>query len=97
MFTDNYTAEAAFYRSSSSNKDRFKLVLHLKKLEMTAGLKINLIHIAGWHMIADDVDGLSRGCLTEGVMAGVPFLDFFPLNETAFDRSPRLLEDFKSE
>jgi hypothetical protein len=94
MFTDNSTAESAFYRGTSSNKDLFELVLRLKKLEMTAGLKIHLIHIAGRRMIADGVDGLSRGCLTEGVMAGVPFLDFFPLNETAFDRSPWLLEDF---
>jgi hypothetical protein len=95
MFTDNSTAEATFYHGSSSNKGLFELVLHLKKLEMTAGLKIHLIHISGRRMIADGVDGLSRGCLTERVMAGVPFLDFFPLNETAFERSPWLLEDFK--
>jgi hypothetical protein len=87
IFTDNSTS-AAFYHGTSLNKDLFELVLRLKKLEMTAGLKILLIHIAGQQMIADGVDGLSRGCLTEGVMAGVPFLDFFPLNKTAFARSP---------
>jgi hypothetical protein len=96
MFTDNSTAEAAFYRGSSSNKALFELVLRLKKLEMSAGVKIHLIHISGRRMIADGVDGLSRGCLTEGVMAGIPFLDFFPLNETAFERSPTLLEEFKT-
>jgi hypothetical protein len=84
MFTDNSTAEAAFYRGSLSNKLLFELVLRLKKLEMTAGLKIRLIHISGLRMIADGVDGLSPGSLTEGVMSGIPFLNFFPLNETAF-------------
>jgi hypothetical protein len=95
MFTDNSTAEAAFHRGSSSNKDLFELVLRLKKLEMTAGLKIHLIHISGRRMIANGVDGLSRGSLTEGVMSGTPFLEFFPLNETALERSPDLLNDFK--
>jgi hypothetical protein len=47
MFTDNSTAEAAFYRGTLSNKELFKLVLRLKKLEMTAGIKIHLIHISG--------------------------------------------------
>ncbi len=32
MFTDNSTAESAFYRGTSSNKDLFELVLRLKKL-----------------------------------------------------------------
>jgi hypothetical protein len=46
-------------------------------------------------MIETGIDGLSRGSLTEGVMAGIPYLDFFPLNKTAFERSPQLLDDFK--
>jgi hypothetical protein len=96
MFTDNSTAEAAFYRGTSSNKQLFELVLRLKKLEMTAGIKIHLVHISGRRMIGTGIDGLSRGSLTEGVMAGIPFLDFFPLNETAFERSPELLDEFKT-
>ncbi len=47
MFTDNSTAEAAFYRGTSSNPELFELVLRLKKLEMLAGLKIYLIHVSG--------------------------------------------------
>jgi hypothetical protein len=62
---------------------------------MSAGLKTHLIHISGHHMIADGVDGLSRGSLTEGVMSDIPFLDFFPLNETVFERSDTLLEEFR--
>jgi hypothetical protein len=63
---------------------------------MTAGLKIDLIHISGLRMIVDGVDGLSRDSLTEGVMPGIPFLNFFLLNETAFKRSPELLDEFKA-
>jgi hypothetical protein len=86
MFTDNLMAESAFYRATfSSKKLLFELVLRLKKLEMSAGLRIHRIHISGHHMIYDGIDGLSRGCLMEGVMTGVPFLDFFPLNKTAFE------------
>jgi hypothetical protein len=96
MFTDNSTAEAAFHRGTSSNKELFELVLRLKKLEMTAGLKIHMIHISGKRMIGTGIDGLSRGSLTEGVMSGIPFLKFFPLNETAFQRAPKLMEEFKS-
>ncbi len=46
-------------------------------------------------MIKAGIDGLSRGSLTEGVMAGIPYLDFFSLKETAFKRSPLLIDDFK--
>jgi hypothetical protein len=46
MFTDNSTAEAAFYWGTSSNPALFELVLQLKKSDMSAGLKINLIHVS---------------------------------------------------
>jgi hypothetical protein len=39
---------------------------------------------------------VSRGSLTKGVMLGIPFLNFFPLNEMAFERSPELLNKFKA-
>jgi hypothetical protein len=51
---------------------------------MSAGLKIHLIHVSGLQMIETSIGGLSRGSLTEGAMAGIPYLDFFPPNETAF-------------
>jgi hypothetical protein len=95
MFTDNSTAEKASYRGSSSNQALFELVLRLKKLEMLAGLNIHLVHISGHCMIADGMDNISRGSLTEGIMSGIPFLDFFPLNEMGFERSTTLLDEFK--
>ncbi len=92
MFTDNSTAEAAYYRGSSKNKKLFELVLRSRRLEMTAGLRIHVIHISGKRMIGHGADGLSRGNLTEGVMAGQNFLDFFPLERPVLDRSPILLD-----
>jgi hypothetical protein len=96
MFTDNLTALAAFYPGTLSNKELFEYVCQLKKVEMTAGLKIHMIHISGKCMIRTGINGLSWGSLTEGVMSGIPFLDFFPLNETAFQCSPNLMEEFES-
>ena len=49
-----------------------------------------MVHIAGTRMIEEDADGLSRGCLSEGVMRGVNMSKFIPLHFTAFERSPAL-------
>jgi hypothetical protein len=61
MFTDNSTAEAAFHHGTSFNPVLFELVLRLKKLEMSAGLKIHLRHVLGLRMIETSIDGLSMG------------------------------------
>ena len=90
VFTDNSTAEAAFYKGSSSVKTLFNLILRLKNLEVKAGVKIVMVHIAGTRMIEEGADGLSRGCLSEGVMRGVKMSEFIPLHLTAFERSPAL-------
>ena len=87
IFMDNSTAESAYYRGSSSVKPLFELILRLKKIEIKAGLKIVMVHIAGARMIAEGVDGLSRGCLSEGVMRGEPMSGFIPLHLNAFERS----------
>jgi hypothetical protein len=90
MMTDNSTAEACFYRGSSRTEKLFELVLRLHKLEMTAGMVLHIIHVAGTRMIAQGTDGLSRGDLLEGVMKGEDFLSFVPLHLSALDRSPDL-------
>ena len=59
VFTDNSTAEAAFYKGSSSVKTLFNLILRLKNLEVKAGVKIVMVHIAGTRMIEEGADGLS--------------------------------------
>ena len=90
LFTDNSTAENAFFNGSSKSMKLFELVLRVRKLEMTAGAKIHLCHVSGTRMIAQGADGLSRGNLNVGVMAGKSMLNFVPLHLDALTRSPNL-------
>lgn len=90
LFTDNSTAEAAFYKGSSSSEWLFDLVVKLSVLEMTCNCKIHIIHVAGTRMIAQGADGLSRGALTEGVMKGEAMRSFIPLHQSALDRDRNL-------
>ena len=96
IFTDNSTAEAAYFKGSSKSRLLFELILELRELEMKAKTKIHFIHVAGTRMIAQGSDGLSRGNVSEGVMRGTPMDSFIPLNEGAIQRSPQLLEWIKS-
>ena len=90
IFTDNSTAEAAYYKGTSSSKLLFNIVLRLRKLEFMSGFKIYFIHVAGSRMISQGTDGLSRGDFSEGVMCGANMLSFIPIHLTAFDRSSNL-------
>jgi len=91
MFTDNTTAEAAFYKGNTPSRRLFKLVLRLRQLEMHGGLLLQVMHIAGTRMMAQGTDGLSRGDVCESVMAGQAMLHYIPLHLSALDRQPRLL------
>jgi hypothetical protein len=86
LFTDNFTTESVFYRGDARSPDLFNLVLRLRKLEMLHGMFIHVIWISGKRMIAQGVDGLSRGDLTMGVMAGESMLSFVPLHLSCDDR-----------
>lgn len=66
------------------------------KLEMAGALFLQIIWVAGTRMIEQGTDGLSRGDLSNGVMAGESMLTFVPLNKTAQDRSPALADWFLS-
>jgi hypothetical protein len=61
VFTDNTSAESAFYKGTSSSKRLFELTLDLQKLQINNGLALHLIHVAEKRMIAQGTDGLSRG------------------------------------
>lgn len=97
LFTDNTTAEAAFNRGSSSSKKLYELVKEVKLMEMVFGTKIHIIHVAGKRMIEQGTDGLSRGCLTDGVMIGQVMTSFIPLHQHAVERSPTLLPGYGKE
>lgn len=70
LFTDNTTAEAAFFRGTSSSERLFGLVLRLRELEVEEKCLLHLVHVSGTRMIGQGSDGLSQGNLTEGVMMG---------------------------
>jgi hypothetical protein len=90
VFTDNSTAERAFYNGTSSSKKLFELVLRLRLLETRAGCKIVIVHVAGTRMIDQGSDGLSRGSLSEGVMRGEAMISFIPLHQNAFEQNQEL-------
>ncbi len=90
IFTDNSTAESAFYKGSSSSLHLFELIVRLRELEMRAGCKVTLVHVSGTRMIEQGSDGLSRGNFTEGTMKGKSIFDFIPIARSAMDRSPGL-------
>ena len=66
------------------------MIVKLKKLEMERTLIVHVFWISGKRMIKIGVDGLSRGDLSSGVMAGNGLLKYLPFNETAFQRHPAL-------
>jgi hypothetical protein len=59
------------------------------------GIKLHVFHVAGTRMITQGTDGVSRGFLALGVMAGDAMSSFIPIHLTAFDRSPDFLEWIK--
>ena len=94
MFTDNYTAERAYYNGGSNrSKELDALILKLWKIQMKGSLLIHFFHIAGTRMIESGIDGLSRGDKSEGIMKGIDILSFVPLHLSPRDRSP-LVKDW---
>jgi hypothetical protein len=91
MFTDNATTEAAWFNGTSKSKLLFNMVVELKLLELTHGVKFHLIHVAGTRMISQGTDGISRGMLMEGVLTGESMLSFIPINKGAHMRSEDLV------
>ena len=87
VFTDNQVFEGTFYKGHSGNIKLDGLVLRLRKVERERGCIIHVIHIAGTRMKESGIDGLSRGDLLEGMMAGKDPLSFLPLDEGAGQRS----------
>jgi len=92
IFTDNTVAESAFYKGNSSSRVLFELILRLRQLDMQGDIKLQVLHVAGTRMIAQGTDGLSRGELSEGVMAGRPMLSYIPLHLSALHRSAGIKE-----
>jgi hypothetical protein len=92
IFTDNMTAESAYWKGSTKSQTLFGWVLRLKALEMEYDLLLHMVHVSGRRMILQGTDGISRGDHAEGVMVGKPMLEFVPLNLNALERSPSLVD-----
>jgi hypothetical protein len=90
LFTDNSTAEGAFWKGSAKSRKLFELILRLKKLEMKHGLMLHVVHVSGKRMIPQGSDGFSRAYHSQGVMQGRPMTDFIPLHLAPIEREPRL-------
>jgi hypothetical protein len=90
LFTDNSTAESCFTKGGSSSELLHELVLRLRKVEMDTGLRLRLVHVAGTRMIAQGTDGLSRGMMCEGVLAGRNMLEYVDIAKCANSRHPPL-------
>ena len=90
MFTDNSTAESAYWKGTSTSRKLFDLVLELKRLELEQDLILHVTHVSGKRMIAQGTDGLSRADHTQGVMLGQPIQAFVPLHQSPLDREPKL-------
>jgi hypothetical protein len=86
ILTDNTTAEGCYYKGNSDNRRLFTQVLRLRCLEMSASLRLHVIHVSGTRMIHQGTDGLSRGLLTDGVFAADPMKLHLPLHLSAPDR-----------
>ena len=92
ILIDNSVGKAAFYKGNSTSEAQFNLVLRLWLLDMQGNIKLQLLHVAGTHMIEQGTDGLPIGnLLTEGVMSGKPMLSYIPLDKDPFQWWPPLL------
>ena len=90
IFTDNSTAENAFWKGTSTSPRLYLLVLKLRILEQAYGLLLHVVHVSGKRMIAQGTDGLSRANHSLGVMKGVDIKYFVPLNLDPLEREPTL-------
>jgi len=90
LFADNFTAKAAYYQGNLDSKALFNIVLCLRLIDCYH-LTLHLVHVAGTRMIQQGTDGLSRGYLSSGVMAGTLLLSYIPLYLNAFEQLSTLL------
>jgi hypothetical protein len=91
FFTDNSNVEASLYKGISNSRKLLGLVIRVTILETKYSIQLVVSHVAGTRMIAEGGDGVSRGFLNEGVMAGEDILSFIPFHLSAVDRSPSLV------
>jgi hypothetical protein len=90
MFTDNSTVESCAVKGTSSSVKLLDLVVRLRALTTLHGVRVHIFHVAGTRMIAQGSDGVSRGFLGEGIMAGESMKTFIPIHLSALERYPQV-------
>ena len=90
IFTDNTTAESAFWKGTSRSRKLCDLILRLKCIAMRGDLDLHVIHVSGRRMQQQGTDGLSRGDQSMGVMKGTPMNMFVPLHLSPTERDSGL-------
>jgi len=65
IFTENSTAEGAYYKGNTPSRTLFELILCLRIIDMQGHLKLYVIHVTGSRMIMQGTDGLSVTSLQE--------------------------------
>jgi hypothetical protein len=96
LFTDNSTVEFALYKGTSSSLKLWELVIRFYALQTKYSTSIQVCHCSGLRMIASGGDGISRGQVNEGIMAGMPMKIYLPLHLSPIERSPELRSWFHS-
>lgn len=91
MFTDNATVESCVQKGSSTSRKLLDLVVRLQSMTTRLGIQVHIFHVAGTRMIAQGTDGVSRGYLGQGVMAGESMSAHIPINLSAVARMPSVL------
>ena len=87
LITDNSAFEGAYYKGHSQSRELSDIVFRVHKMQRDGGFILHVIHISGKRMKASGVYGLSRGDLTEGMMAGEDPLSYIPFHKGADERS----------
>ena len=80
VMTNNTAFEVAYYKEHPPNAKLNNIIFRLHKAERDGGFILHVLHISGKRMNDTGVDGLSRGNLIEGMLAGVDPISFLPFN-----------------
>ena len=94
LFTDNSMFKFTYYRGYSTSWKLSAIIICLYQAIRDVDLILHVIHVAGTHMKAWGVDGLSRDDILEGMMAGEDPLSFIPLSEGANEGSQGRIEEW---
>ena len=90
LAVDNSTVERCIYKGNSSSPKLYDLIVIFKHLELTTGARFIVSHVAGERIKCQGTDGISRGCLYEGISMKGSMLSFCPWHFNAFERNQHL-------